>query len=79
MSIICGRAMTPELQLKLLKAEHNRWWSERLLGDWWLGARDNERRLHPNLVPFEELDDFTKDIDKLCIAAMAQQGFIAGT
>ena len=78
-AIICGRAMTSELQLKLLKAEHNRWWSERLLGDWRLGARDNERRLHPNLVPFEELDDFTKDIDKLCIAAMAQQGFIAGT
>ena len=79
MSIICGSAMTSELQLKLLKAEHNRWWSERLLGDWRLGARDNERRLHPNLVPFEELDDFTKDIDKLCIAAMAQQGFIAAT
>ncbi len=78
-AIICGRAMTSELQLKLLKAEHNRWWSERLLGDWRLGVRDNERRLHPNLVPFEELDDFTKDIDKLCIAAMAQQGFIAGT
>ena len=79
MSIIGGRAMTPELQLQLLKAEHNRWWAERLLGDWRLGARDNERRLHPNLVPFEELDDFTKDIDKLCIAAMAQQGFIAAT
>lgn len=78
-AIICGSAMTLELQLKLLKAEHNRWWSERLLGDWRLGARDNERRLHPNLVPFEELDDFTKDIDKLCIAAMAQQGFIGGT
>lgn len=78
-AIICGSAMTSELQLKLLKAEHNRWWSERLLGDWRLGARDNKRRLHPNLVPFEELDDFTKDIDKLCIAAMAQQGFIGGT
>lgn len=79
MAIICGSAMTSELQLKLLKAEHNRWWSERLLGDWRLGARDNVRRLHPNLVPFEELDDFTKDIDKLCIAAMAQQGFITTT
>ena len=76
MSIICGRALTSELQLKLLKAEHNRWWAERLLADWRPGKRDNDRRLHPNLVPFEQLDEFTKDVDKLCIAAMAQQGFI---
>ena len=75
-ALIAGRTLTPELQLKLLKAEHNRWWTERLLGDWRVGERDNVRRLHPNLVPFEELDDFTKDIDKICIAAMAHQQFI---
>lgn len=75
-AMIAGRPLTPELQLKLLKAEHNRWWVERLLGDWRVGERDNVRRFHPNLVPFEKLDDFTKDIDKICIAAMARQGFI---
>ena len=79
MSIICGRALTSELQLKLLKAEHNRWWAERLLADWRPGKRDNDRRLHPNLVPFEKLDELTKDVDKLSIAAMAQQGFIAAS
>lgn len=73
MSIVDSQPMTLELQLKLLKAEHNRWWSERLLNDWRLGKRDNDNKLHPNLVPFEELDDFTKDVDKLCIAALAQQ------
>ena len=75
-ALIAGRRLTPELQLKLLKAEHNRWWAERLLGDWRVGVRDDTRRIHPNLVPFEELDDFTKDIDKICIAAMARQGYI---
>ena len=94
MSIISGRAMTSELQLKLLKAEHNRWWSERLLAEWKLCAKPMDAdegirkkkekelkslRQHWDLVPFDRLDDFTKDIDKLCIAAMAQQGFIAAT
>lgn len=75
-ALIAGRELTPELQLRLLKAEHNRWWTERLLGDWRVGKRDDARRIHPNLVPFDELDDFTKDIDKICIAAMARQGYV---
>ena len=81
MALVAGRSLTPEIQLLLLKAEHNRWWTERLLDDWRLGSapdgkKDPDRRLHPNLVPFEALDEFTKDIDKLCIAAMARQGFL---
>jgi hypothetical protein len=75
-AIIEGKALTSDLQLTLLKSEHNRWWAERLLGDWRVGKRNNAKRLHPNLVPFDELDDFTKDIDKINIAAMARQGFI---
>lgn len=75
-ALIAGRELTPELQLRLLKAEHDRWWAERLLGDWRVGKRDDARRIHPNLVPFDELDEFTKDIDKICIAAMARQGYI---
>jgi hypothetical protein len=75
-AIIEGKSLTSDLQLTLLKSEHNRWWAERLLGDWRVGKRDNAKRLHPNLVPFDELDDFTKDIDKINIAAMARQGFI---
>ena len=75
-ALIGGREITSEVLLQLLKAEHNRWWTERLLANWRVGARDNARRLHPNLVPFDELDDFTKDIDKICIASMVRQGFI---
>ena len=77
-ALIGGREITSDTLLLLLRAEHNRWWSERLLADWRVGARDNASRLHPNLVPFDELDDATKDIDKICIASMAQQGFIHG-
>ena len=73
-SIVHDSLTSGELLL-ILKAEHNRWWAERLLADWRPGKRDNVRRLHPNLVPFEELDDATKDIDKICIAAMAVYGF----
>lgn len=75
-AIIAGHALTPELQLRLLKAEHNRWWAERLLSNWRVGPRDNICRKHPNLIPFEELDDDTKDKDKINIAAMVRQGFI---
>ena len=75
-AIIEGKPLTSDLQLTLLKSEHNRWWAERLLGDWRVGERNKAKRLHPNLVPFDELDDFTKDIDKINIAAMARQGFI---
>jgi len=75
-AIIAGRALTPELQLLLLKAEHNRWWAERLMSNWRVGPRDNGRRRHPNLVPFEELDEVTKNIDKINIAAMVRQGFL---
>ena len=76
-ALIGGREVTPDILLQLLKAEHDRWWTERLLANWRAGARDNARRLHPNLVPFDELDDFTKDIDKICIASMVRQGFIS--
>ena len=77
--MIKGKALTSELQLRLLKAEHNRWWAEHLLGDWHLGNKDKIRRFHPDLVPFEKLAASTQDLDKCCIAAMAQQGFISET
>ncbi len=87
-------ATNMETRRRALRAEHNRWWSERLLAGWKICAKpmDEDKdtrkkkekelksmRRHWDLVPFDKLDDFTKDIDKLCIAAMAQQGFIAGT
>jgi len=39
----------------LARMEHRRWVAERLLRGWRLGPRNNERRRHPDLVPFDEL------------------------
>lgn len=75
-ALLVGQKVTGELLWRLLKAEHNRWWTERLLADWRLGPRDNARRRHPNLVPFEDLDEPTQDLDKVSIAVMAVRGYM---
>ena len=68
-----------------LKAEHNRWWTEKLLGGWIPDARrspgdeshaDKQQMIHGDMVPFEELSEGVKDKDKINIAAMAACGFI---
>ena len=82
-------ATNMETRRRLLHAEHNRWWTERLLAGWKLCPKPNdpdktERKRHQeelkakychwDMIPFDQLDDFTKDIDKVCIATMALQG-----
>jgi hypothetical protein len=81
---------------KVLKAEHNRWWTEKLLGGWQLsegkpaeGAspeqidkeieEEKNNLLHRDMIPFEELSDEVKDIDKINIAAMVVCGFLKQT
>ena len=70
---------------KLLHVEHNRWWTERLLSGWKPcekpaeKARQKELKdsyMHWDMVPFDRLDAFTQDLDKVCIAAMAACGFV---
>lgn len=68
-------ATAPKACEGILRAEHNRWWTERLLAGWKYGSRDDSRFLHPLLVKFDDLDEATKSIDKIGIAAMAQCGF----
>lgn len=57
-----------------LKAEHNRWWSERLLTGWLVDTsiqrQDKIRMLHPDMIPFEKLTNATRDKDKIIFAAM---------
>lgn len=68
--------ISSETLRRLLKAEHNRWWAERLLSDWRPGPRTggDPKRLHPNLVPFEKLDEKTRELDKISIATMSACG-----
>ena len=69
----------------VLKAEHNRWWTEKLLTGWQYDGSvgladgshaDKPQMLHGDMVPFDQLADAVKDKDKINIAAMAAFDFI---
>ena len=70
---------------KTLKAEHNRWWTEKILAGWQPAEphstgndshADKGNMLHEDMIPFEELSDDIKDKDKINIAAMAAYKFL---
>lgn len=70
-------ASNPASCTALLHAEHNRWWTERLLQGWrYAPVRDNDLRLHPLMVKFDDLDEASRSIDKINLAAMFQCGFL---
>jgi voltage-gated potassium channel Kch len=57
-------AMPEDMAAKLAEIEHQRWSAERLMSGWRPGAsRDNDRRVHPNLVPWSHLSDGDKAKD----------------
>lgn len=60
-----------------LRAEHNRWWAERLLAGWCFAEkRDNSEFLHPDLKEFEKLSAETQCYDLLGIVAMKNAGLL---
>ncbi|MBO4631708.1 MAG: hypothetical protein J5858_07275, partial [Lentisphaeria bacterium] len=63
-----------EAAVKALKAEHNRWWTEKLLAGWQPSEQksadgashaDKANMIHGDMIPFEELPDEVKDKDKI--------------
>jgi voltage-gated potassium channel Kch len=51
-------------QLEMLaRIEHERWAAPLWMAGWLPGPRDDARRIHPNLVAYDELDQGTKDYD----------------
>jgi hypothetical protein len=65
-------AADPELLERLAILEHDRWMMERRLGGWRAGkARDNLRRIHPDLKPFDDLTEHSKQYDREMILAAA--------
>lgn len=72
-------------RLRLMHAEHNRWWTERLLAGWEPCAKPadaaEKRALkasycHWDMVPFDKLDASTREFDRVAIAAMSVCGFL---
>lgn len=62
----------------LARIEHRRWCAERLLRGWRLGERDNDRRLHPDLVPFEALTEEDREKDRHAVSALPEMLALAG-
>jgi voltage-gated potassium channel Kch len=58
-------AFPEELVEQLARGEHDRWWNDLVRNGWRLGeVKDAERKLHPKLVPWEELDEDDRDKDR---------------
>mgnify|MGYP000309577246 CR=1 FL=1 len=56
---------------RLARFEHGRWCAERILQGWRYGAvRDNERFLHPDLVPWERLNEASREKDRQFVREM---------
>jgi hypothetical protein len=56
---------------QLAEREHQRWVAEKLHAGWcWAEFRDDSKQLHPDLVPWRELSDETKEFDRDFILAI---------
>lgn len=63
-----GQRLGPELLRlteMLARNTHDNWAQRRMAEGWrWGPERDDTRRLHPCLVPYEELPESEKDLDR---------------
>ncbi|WP_435154388.1 RyR domain-containing protein [Amycolatopsis sacchari] len=66
-------AFTPDEVERLAVAEHERWVAERRADGWRYGAeRDNQRKLHPDLRPWEELGEAERQKDRNVVLALPE-------
>jgi hypothetical protein len=64
---------------KLARAEHRRWMNERTAKGWRYGmVRDNDRKLHPDLVEWEYLSEYSRDKDRSAVRAIPEHLAAAG-
>ena len=58
---------------ELARAEHDRWMAAKLSGGWVHGAeRDDSRRRHPDIVPYDALSERIKDLDREQVRVMTR-------
>lgn len=58
---------------ELARAEHDRWMIAKLATGWTFGeTRDDARKLHPDIVPYDSLSDRIKELDREQIRIMTR-------
>jgi hypothetical protein len=68
-----GLQLTPDELEELSRAEHDRWMAAKLVQGWTHGAtRDDARKLHPDIVPYDDLSEAIKDLDREQVRIMAR-------
>ena len=61
---------TTEIEL-LAFMEHQRWWADRSINGWkFAKTRDDQNRLHPNMLPYDELSEADKQKDRDSVLKM---------
>lgn len=64
-------AFAPQEIEYLAYLEHRRWVEERLRNGWtWGERRDDTRRIHPDLVPYDELSEASRALDRLAASSL---------
>ena len=62
-----------ELIERLATLEHKRWMAERRINGWTYNeTRDNDRRLHPDLVEYEQLSEKSKSYDREMVTTLIE-------
>jgi hypothetical protein len=62
----CSEENQAELIETLAICEHQRWMAEKAVSGWRFGvSRDNEMRIHPDLLPFDQLSVAIKEKDRV--------------
>jgi len=55
----------------LARVEHERWAAHLWLAGWVKGPRKDDKKTHDNLVPYDELDNDTKDYDRATLQGLS--------
>lgn len=58
---------------ELARAEHDRWMAAKLSGGWRYGpVRDDRARIHPDILPYDDLSERIKDLDREQVRIMTR-------
>jgi hypothetical protein len=66
-------AIAPDVMDTLARIEHRRWIADRIDRGWRSGAvRDDDRLIHPNIIPFDALSEADREKDKDAVRVLAR-------